>query len=133
MWLSGTHLLNSKSPVPRARPGRPPSARSSSPGRLRVQRRSEDSLALSWSSGAYGLRVWRFPFRLEVLRGDEVAVTFNSRGKLWFEPLRDPPTAAEKGQRSEGKRVNVALLFPQVFVADCWCDTPASAEALLSY
>lgn len=75
------------------------SACSSLSGRLRVQQRSEDSVALSWSSGPYGLRVWRFPFRLEVLCGEEVLVTFNSRGKLWFEPLQDAPKAAEKGKR----------------------------------
>lgn len=56
-------------------------------------------MALAWSPGPYGARVWRLPFRLEILCGDEVVVTFNSRGKLWFEPLQDPTKAAEKGER----------------------------------
>lgn len=68
-------------------------------GRLRVHRRSEECVALAWSPGAYGARVWRLPFRLEILCGDEVVVTFNSRGKLWFEPLQGPTKAAEKGER----------------------------------
>uniref|UniRef100_H3CYV5 Glucosidase alpha, neutral C n=1 Tax=Tetraodon nigroviridis TaxID=99883 RepID=H3CYV5_TETNG len=67
---------------------------------LRVQQHSEDSVVLSWSSGAYGVRVWRFPFRLEILCGEDVVVTFNSRGKLWFEPLQDPSGAAEKAKSS---------------------------------
>lgn len=56
-------------------------------------------MALAWAPGPYGARVWRLPFRLEILCGDEVVVTFNSRGKLWFEPLQDPTKAAEKGER----------------------------------
>lgn len=75
------------------------SACSSLSGRLRVQQRSEDSVRLAWASGAYGARLWRFPFRLEILCGDDVVVTFNSRGQLWFEPLQEPSEAAGKGNR----------------------------------
>ncbi|XP_056868042.1 neutral alpha-glucosidase C isoform X4 [Takifugu flavidus] len=57
---------------------------------LRVQQQSDDSVTLSWSSGPHALRVWRFPFRLEILWRGDVMVTFNSRGKLWFEPLQHP-------------------------------------------
>uniref|UniRef100_A0A8C3A078 Glucosidase alpha, neutral C n=1 Tax=Cyclopterus lumpus TaxID=8103 RepID=A0A8C3A078_CYCLU len=66
---------------------------SPSSGRLRVERQSEDSVTLSWSSGRHRLCVWRFPFRLEILCEDEVMVTFNSKGKLWFEKLQDPPSS----------------------------------------
>uniref|UniRef100_A0A8C3G4V9 Glucosidase alpha, neutral C n=1 Tax=Cyclopterus lumpus TaxID=8103 RepID=A0A8C3G4V9_CYCLU len=54
---------------------------SPSSGRLRVERQSEDSVTLSWSSGRHRLCVWRFPFRLEILCEDEVMVTFNSKDK----------------------------------------------------
>uniref|UniRef100_A0A3Q3XRP1 Uncharacterized protein n=1 Tax=Mola mola TaxID=94237 RepID=A0A3Q3XRP1_MOLML len=54
-------------------------------GRLRVERQSEDSVTLCWSSGRHRVCVWHFPFRLEILCEDEVMVTFNSRGKLWLE------------------------------------------------
>lgn len=59
------------------------------PGRLRVQQQLKDSVSLSWSSGQHSVRVWRFPFRLEILCGDDALVTFNPRDKLWFEPLQD--------------------------------------------
>ncbi|XP_056151789.1 neutral alpha-glucosidase C [Lampris incognitus] len=59
--------------------------------RLRVERQSEDSVTLSWSSGAYRIHVWHSPFRLDILCGEEVMATFNSQGKLWFETLQDPP------------------------------------------
>ncbi|KAL6105814.1 ganc [Pungitius sinensis] len=59
--------------------------------RLRVERQSEDSVTLTWSAGRHQVCVWRFPFRLEILCEDKVMVTFNSKGKLWFEALQDPP------------------------------------------
>lgn len=60
-------------------------------GRMSVERQSKDSVTLSWSSGRHQVRVWHFPFRLEILCEDEVMVTFNSKGKLWFETLQEPP------------------------------------------
>ncbi|XP_045918186.1 neutral alpha-glucosidase C isoform X2 [Micropterus dolomieu] len=60
---------------------------------LRVERQSKDSVTLSWSSGCHKICVWRFPFRLEILCEDDVMVTFNTKGKLWFETLQDPPRA----------------------------------------
>ncbi|XP_027131085.1 neutral alpha-glucosidase C isoform X2 [Larimichthys crocea] len=59
---------------------------------LRVERKSKDSVTLSWSSGRHQVRVWHFPFRLEILCDDEVTLTFNHKGKLWFETLQDPPS-----------------------------------------
>ncbi|XP_070698555.1 neutral alpha-glucosidase C [Pempheris klunzingeri] len=64
---------------------------------LRVERRSKDSVSLSWSSGRHQVCVWRFPFRLEILCEDEVTVTFNSKSKLWFETLQDPNRATSHG------------------------------------
>uniref|UniRef100_A0A3Q0S4C4 Glucosidase alpha, neutral C n=1 Tax=Amphilophus citrinellus TaxID=61819 RepID=A0A3Q0S4C4_AMPCI len=58
---------------------------------LRVEKQTKDSVTLSWSSGRYQLRVWRSPFRLEILCEQELVVTFNSKGNLWFERLQHPP------------------------------------------
>uniref|UniRef100_A0A3B3YUD4 Uncharacterized protein n=1 Tax=Poecilia mexicana TaxID=48701 RepID=A0A3B3YUD4_9TELE len=60
--------------------------------RLRVESKTKDSVTLSWSSGQYQVRVWHFPFRLEVLCDQEVIVTFNSKDKLWFESLQNKPS-----------------------------------------
>uniref|UniRef100_A0A3B4XF22 Glucosidase alpha, neutral C n=1 Tax=Seriola lalandi dorsalis TaxID=1841481 RepID=A0A3B4XF22_SERLL len=60
--------------------------------RLRVETRTQDSVTLSWCSGRHQVRVWHFPFRVEILCEDEAMVTFNPEGKLWFETLRDPPS-----------------------------------------
>uniref|UniRef100_A0A3Q0RXU4 Glucosidase alpha, neutral C n=1 Tax=Amphilophus citrinellus TaxID=61819 RepID=A0A3Q0RXU4_AMPCI len=43
-------------------------------------KQTKDSVTLSWSSGRYQLRVWRSPFRLEILCEQELVVTFNSKG-----------------------------------------------------
>uniref|UniRef100_A0A671XBB1 Glucosidase alpha, neutral C n=1 Tax=Sparus aurata TaxID=8175 RepID=A0A671XBB1_SPAAU len=64
--------------------------------RMSVERQSKDSVTLSWSSGRHQVRVWHFPFRLEILCEDEVMVTFNSKGKLWFETLQEPPSSLWK-------------------------------------
>ncbi|XP_076604059.1 neutral alpha-glucosidase C isoform X2 [Chaetodon auriga] len=78
---------------------------------LRVERRSEDSVTLSWASGRHRVCVWRFPFRLEILCEDEVLVTFNSKGKLWFETLQDPPPRAT----SHGGEGHTSLLWKETF------------------
>ncbi|KAF3700842.1 Neutral alpha-glucosidase C [Channa argus] len=67
---------------------------------LRVERRTKDSVTLAWSSGRYQIRVWHFPFRLEVLCDDEAVATFNPKGKLWFEKLQHPPRQLEDDQTS---------------------------------
>lgn len=58
---------------------------------MMVAGQTQDSVTLSWSSGRHQVRVWRFPFRVEILCDDQVVVTFNSENKLWFEKLKDPP------------------------------------------
>ncbi|KAM7376312.1 hypothetical protein PAMP_006054 [Pampus punctatissimus] len=60
---------------------------------LRLETQTKDSVTLSWSARRHRVRVWQFPFRVEILCEDEVMVTFNSAGKLWFETLQDPPRA----------------------------------------
>ncbi|XP_041668639.1 neutral alpha-glucosidase C isoform X2 [Cheilinus undulatus] len=60
---------------------------------LRVVRQSQHSVTLSWSLGHHQVCVWHFPFRVEILCEEEVMLTFNSKGKLWFEMLQDPPRA----------------------------------------
>ncbi|XP_034015266.1 neutral alpha-glucosidase C isoform X2 [Thalassophryne amazonica] len=64
---------------------------------LRVRSRTEDSVTLCWSSGCHQVRVWRCPFWLEILCEEEVIVTFNSNGKLWFETLQDPSRVPAHG------------------------------------
>ncbi|XP_037603401.1 neutral alpha-glucosidase C isoform X1 [Sebastes umbrosus] len=80
---------------------------------LRVVRQSEDSVTLSWSSGRHQVCVWHFPFRLEILCEDKVMVTFNSKGKLWLEMLRDPPSAASPS--SELQEDHTSLLWKETF------------------
>nr|XP_033499233.1 neutral alpha-glucosidase C isoform X1 [Epinephelus lanceolatus] len=80
---------------------------------LRVERQSKDSVTLSWSSGRQQVCVWHFPFRLEILYEDKVMVTFNSRGKLWFETLQDPLRASSHG--SEVQEDDTGLLWKETF------------------
>ncbi|XP_077476297.1 neutral alpha-glucosidase C [Stigmatopora argus] len=62
---------------------------------VRVKERRADSVTLTWTSGLYGCRVWRLPFRLELLCDDRTVATFNPQSKLWFETLRERSTEAE--------------------------------------
>ncbi|XP_032366906.1 neutral alpha-glucosidase C isoform X1 [Etheostoma spectabile] len=80
---------------------------------LRVERRSEDSVTLSWSSGRHQVRVWRFPFRLEILSEDKAMVTFNSKGRLWLETLQGPPGATSHG--SELQEDHTGGLWKETF------------------
>ncbi|RVE56910.1 hypothetical protein OJAV_G00210880 [Oryzias javanicus] len=59
---------------------------------LRVEEQTEDVVTLSWSSRCYRVRVWRIPFRLEILCDQNVLVTFNYEDKLRFESLQHPPS-----------------------------------------
>lgn len=68
--------------------------------RLRVESHTKDSITLTWSSGQYQVRVWHFPFRLEVLCDHEVIVTFNPKDKLWFESLQNPPSKLQEDKSS---------------------------------
>lgn len=65
---------------------------------LRVEKQTDHSVTLSWSSGHHQVRVWEFPFRLEILCENEVTVTFNAKSKLWFETLQDPPSELQKNR-----------------------------------
>ncbi|XP_028251698.1 neutral alpha-glucosidase C isoform X2 [Parambassis ranga] len=67
---------------------------------LRMERQSKESLTLSWASGHHQVRVWHFPFRLEILCGHEALVTFNPKGKLWFEALQDPPSELQEEEHT---------------------------------
>ncbi|XP_035239759.1 neutral alpha-glucosidase C isoform X1 [Anguilla anguilla] len=59
--------------------------------RLKVVGREKGSLTLGWGSGQYQFRVSDSPFLLEVLCEDEVTVTLNPNGRLYFETLQNPP------------------------------------------
>ncbi|XP_023208375.1 neutral alpha-glucosidase C [Xiphophorus maculatus] len=80
--------------VPDVLTGEPPSEQ------LRVESKTKDSVTLSWSSGRHQVRMWHFPFRLEVLCDQEVIVTFNSKDKLWFESLQNKPSKLEDDKNS---------------------------------
>ncbi|XP_047202189.1 neutral alpha-glucosidase C isoform X2 [Girardinichthys multiradiatus] len=67
---------------------------------LRVESQTKDSITLSWSSGHYQVRLWHFPFRLEIVFDHEVVVTFNSKDKLWFESLQNPPSELQEDEQS---------------------------------
>uniref|UniRef100_A0A7N8X0F9 Glucosidase, alpha; neutral C n=1 Tax=Mastacembelus armatus TaxID=205130 RepID=A0A7N8X0F9_9TELE len=53
--------------------------------RLRVEKQTKESVTLTWALGRHQVRVWHLPFRLEILCEGEVMVTFNAKGRLWFE------------------------------------------------
>ncbi|XP_059209998.1 neutral alpha-glucosidase C [Centropristis striata] len=96
---------------------------------LRVQRQTKDSVTLSWSSGRHQVCVWHFPFRLEILCEDKVMLTFNSKSKLWFEMLQDPPRATSHG--SEIQEDHTSLLWKETFkqFVDIKANGPSSIGA----
>ncbi|KAG7277088.1 hypothetical protein CRUP_031301 [Coryphaenoides rupestris] len=62
---------------------------------LRVEEENDGvSVTLTWASGGHRLRVWHSPLRLDILSGEEVLVTFNCQGRLWFETLQSPPRSS---------------------------------------
>ncbi|KAJ8289130.1 hypothetical protein COCON_G00017890 [Conger conger] len=77
--------------------------------RLKVVRRAENSLTLGWGSGQYRFRVGASPFLLEVLCEDEVTVTLNPNGRLFFEPLQDPPETGLSAEADEEDEENTGL------------------------
>ncbi|KAF7653204.1 hypothetical protein LDENG_00086110 [Lucifuga dentata] len=96
---------------------------------LRVERRTEDSVTLTWSSGTHLVRVWCFPFRLEILCEEEVIVTFNSRDKLRFETLKDPHR--QTSCSSELEEDHTRSLWKETFreFADTKANGPGSVGA----
>nr|XP_057933507.1 neutral alpha-glucosidase C [Doryrhamphus excisus] len=69
--------------------------------KLRLDERDEDSVTVSWAPGRHKCRVWRHPFRVEILCEERVVVTFNPQSKLWFEALQEPPKAAPDTEPEE--------------------------------
>ncbi|KAG7234578.1 hypothetical protein INR49_002207 [Caranx melampygus] len=100
---------------------------------FRVETQSEDCVTLSWSSGRHQVRVWHFPFRVEILCEDEVMVTFNPKGKLWFETLQHPPrfTSHGSGVREDDPP---SLLWRETFrhFVDIKANGPSSVGADVS-
>ncbi|KAM9708093.1 LOW QUALITY PROTEIN: neutral alpha-glucosidase C [Menidia menidia] len=90
---------------------------------LRVERQTEDFVTLSWSSGRHHICIWHFPFRVEILCGQEVLVTFNSKGKLWFDRIRERPGELQEDQNS--------LLWKETFrkFVDIKANGPSSVGA----
>lgn len=89
-------------------------------GRLRVEEQTEDFVILSWSSRSHHVRVWRIPFRLEILCEQKVMVTFNYEDKLRFESLQHPPRWGPRSQwctiPHKSLHLNMSPLY--VFCAD---------------
>ncbi|XP_077396145.1 neutral alpha-glucosidase C isoform X2 [Festucalex cinctus] len=69
--------------------------------RVRLEEQQADSVMLSWASGLYRCRVWRQPFRVELLCEEQAVVTFNSQSKLWFENMRECPQEANVKSEQE--------------------------------
>ncbi|XP_058472345.1 neutral alpha-glucosidase C [Solea solea] len=80
---------------------------------LRVETQTGDAVTLSWSSGCHQVRVWSFPFQLEILCEDEVMLTFNAKEKLWFETLQDRPRSTSHS--SETPEEPTASLWKETF------------------
>ncbi|XP_076002875.1 neutral alpha-glucosidase C [Genypterus blacodes] len=99
---------------------------------LRVERQDEDSVTLTWSSGCHLVRVWHFPFSLEILCGEEEVVTFNSKDKLWFETLQDP--SRQTSCSSELEEDQAGSLWKETFgqFVDIKANGPTSIGADLS-
>ncbi|XP_077416147.1 neutral alpha-glucosidase C [Vanacampus margaritifer] len=74
--------------------------------KVRLEEQQADSVTLSWASGLYRCRVWRQPFRMELLCEEQAVVTFNSQSKLWFETMRESPQEA-KEEKSEMEEDNL--------------------------
>ncbi|KAM6960828.1 neutral alpha-glucosidase C [Aplochiton taeniatus] len=68
---------------------------------LRVEKKNEDSVTLTWALGQYQIQVWQCPFRLEVLCGEDVTVTFNPKGRLRFEKLQHSSRALSDTSEDE--------------------------------
>ncbi|XP_062295812.1 neutral alpha-glucosidase C [Scomber scombrus] len=96
---------------------------------LRLETQTKDSVTLSWCAGRHQVRVWRSPFRVEVLCENEVMVTFNSKGKLWFETLQHPPRATSHS--SELQEDDASLLWKETFkqFVDIKANGPSSVGA----
>ncbi|XP_041927218.1 neutral alpha-glucosidase C isoform X2 [Alosa sapidissima] len=58
---------------------------------LRVERKGEGSVTLSWGLGQHQVWIQETPFSLDVLCVKEVIATLNPNGRTLFETLQDPP------------------------------------------
>uniref|UniRef100_A0A671XA15 Glucosidase alpha, neutral C n=1 Tax=Sparus aurata TaxID=8175 RepID=A0A671XA15_SPAAU len=71
--------------------------------RMSVERQSKDSVTLSWSSGRHQVRVWHFPFRLEILCEDEVMQLEDEHtSSLWKETFKEYTSCVSPGPSSIG-------------------------------
>ncbi|KAL0969491.1 hypothetical protein UPYG_G00228000 [Umbra pygmaea] len=59
---------------------------------FRVGKKTSDLVSLTWGAGHYQVKVWAWPFKLDVLCGEEEIVTFNHREKLHVEMLQERPS-----------------------------------------
>ncbi|KAJ8401126.1 hypothetical protein AAFF_G00387080 [Aldrovandia affinis] len=83
--------------------------------RLKVVRREKDSLTLGWGSGQNRFRVGVCPFVLEVLCEEEVTVTLNPQGMLYFETLQHPPKPGLSSESNEEEAREPMGLWKETF------------------
>ncbi|KAK5609207.1 hypothetical protein CRENBAI_014696 [Crenichthys baileyi] len=69
---------------------------------VRVESQTKDSINLSWSSGHYQVRLWNFPFRLEILFDHEVVLQEDEQSSLWKETFRNFVDIKANGPSSLG-------------------------------
>ncbi|XP_027028182.1 neutral alpha-glucosidase C isoform X1 [Tachysurus fulvidraco] len=70
---------------------------------LRIEWRKADCVSLTWGSGQYHVQVFAFPFKLEILYGDEALLTFNPEGRFCFETQSNsarPSTSSHQGKEN---------------------------------
>ncbi|XP_066526135.1 neutral alpha-glucosidase C isoform X2 [Hoplias malabaricus] len=79
---------------------------------LRIEWRRTGCVCLTWGPGKLQVQVQASPFCLEVLCEKEVIVTFNPRGRLFFETLQDP---TRPPSRSHQDREDTLGLWKETF------------------
>ncbi|XP_026181839.1 neutral alpha-glucosidase C [Mastacembelus armatus] len=94
---------------------------------LRVEKQTKESVTLTWALGRHQVRVWHLPFRLEILCEGEVMVTFNAKGRLWFEALKDPPRGTAQSSDLQGD--HTSLLWKKKQFVDVKVNGPSSIGA----
>ncbi|XP_031435628.1 neutral alpha-glucosidase C [Clupea harengus] len=68
---------------------------------LRVERKGQGFVTLSWGLGQHQVRIHEVPFNLEVLCGEEVTAALNPNGRLLFETLQDPLRSNSTGKQGD--------------------------------
>ncbi|XP_072545604.1 neutral alpha-glucosidase C isoform X2 [Salminus brasiliensis] len=68
---------------------------------LRIEWRRAGCVSLTWGPGQHRIQVSASPFCLEVLCEEEVIVTLNPKGRLYFETLQDPTRLSSSSHQDD--------------------------------